>query len=435
MKKIFTVLTIILSAASAFAQDAPKESPFVFSGSAYAYGLTYQTTTKDATTSYSALRFRPYLGYKSGNVDAALKLEIDQVLGGGKAGQADVGNDEKSIIEVKAAYLSYMLPFLPGLSVKGGADEYKTVGGFTCGTELGLGIVNFKNDMVNFTLGSAKLWQPSVTYVKDDPTTEKTTADFYIADATITVNESLKVRPAIYAIAVAKNAQATSTADQKIPVPFANKTAYVPSLGISFKADALSLDINGAYGSCAKDDNDVKYSGYAIDVNPSYKVSDQITVGAYLTTLSGDKDTSTDKNESFKSFTLKQDGWGRAYILEGSYTFNNLSAKDNGFADVRGKSNGYMLAGANVAYNANPVTVKASVNWAQLDKVASGTKKDLGIEIDGQISYEVQKNSSLIIEGAYLASGKAFGEEGALGTAGVKKQNAIYTAVGLSSKF
>lgn len=446
MKKMILITGAILASASILAQDAPKEevkNPFKFNGAAYAYGAMYKTTTKDQSSSYGAYRFRPYFSYVTDNVEATVKLEIDQVLGGsknnskysvditdgkvsGNGQQADVGNDEKAI-EVKSAFLKFKVPTIAGLTVKGGVDEYKTVGGFTCGTEVGHGLINYKADMFDLSLIMAKVWEPNTLDTKDDDTTEKNDVTFYGADATLKLNDDIKIRPALYLIQAEKN---QNPADSK--VAFVGKTAIIPSIGANMKFGDISLDFAGAYGNCAKDENDVKYSGYAVDLSPAYKVSDEMKVGGFFTLLSGDDGSSATKSKSFANFTLKADGWGRMYLLENMQTFSN--AGDHAFADIRGNSSGYMLVGGFFSYKLSEIEVKVQGAWGRLNKVASGAKKDLGVEIDGQISYEVEKNAKLIFECAYLATGKAFGEDGVINTT-TEKQGALYSALGMSYKW
>ncbi|HNX60371.1 MAG TPA: hypothetical protein PKK43_14815, partial [Spirochaetota bacterium] len=326
-----------------------------------------------------------------------------------------------------AAYLKLKVPPLSGLSVKGGVDEFKTVGGFTCGTELGLGLVNYKVDMLDLTLAYSKIWEPNTLDTKNDTTTEKNDATFYAADATLTLSDSIKIRPALYAIQGDKNQDNTISG-----VPFKGKTALVPTIGANLKFGSLGLDLAAAYGTCAKDENNVKYSGYMLDAAPSFKASDEFTLGGFFTMLSGDKATSTDKNESFKSFTLKQDGWGRLFLLENMQTYNN--AGDHNFADVRSSSTGYMLFGANAAYKISAFEIKGQVGYARCSQVASGSKKDIGTEVDLAVSYEVEKNAKIIAEAAYLATGKAFEDAGALKKC-TKKQNAMYSALGVMAKW
>jgi len=431
MKKMILITGAILASASILAQDAPKEevkNPFKFSGAAYAYGAMYKTTTKDQSSSYGAYRFRPYFSYGTDNVEATVKLEIDQVFGGSKttALQADIGNDEKTI-EVKSAFLKFKIPSIAGLSVKGGVDEYKTVGGFTCGTELGHGLLNYKADMFDLTLIMAKVWEPNTLDTKSDDTTEKNDVTFYGADATLKLNDDIKIRPALYLIQAEKN---QNPADSK--VAFVGKTAMIPSIGANMKFGDITVDFAGAYDNCAKDENDVKYSGYAVDLSPAYKLSEEMKVGGFFTLLSGDDGSSATKSKSFADFTLKADGWGRMYLLENMQTFNN--AGDHAFADIRGNSSGYMLVGAFFSYKLSDIEVKVQGAWGRLNKVASGAKKDLGVEFDGQLSYEVEKNAKLIFECAYLATGKAFGEDGAINTT-TEKQKALYSALGMSYKW
>ncbi|HPJ15509.1 MAG TPA: hypothetical protein PLJ39_10590 [Spirochaetota bacterium] len=446
MKKKILIAAAVLASASILAQDAPKEevkNPFKFSGQAYAYGALYKTAVKDQSSSYGAYRFRPYFSYLTDNVEATVKLEIDQVLGGsknnskysvditdgkvsGNGQQADVGNDEKAI-EVKSAFLKFKVPTIAGLTVKGGVDEYKTVGGFTCGTEVGHGLINYKADMFDLSLIMAKVWEPNTLDTKDDDTTEKNDVTFYGADATLKLNDDIKIRPALYLIQAEKN---QNPADSK--VAFVGKTAMIPSMGANMKLGDISVDFAGAYGKCAKDENGIKYSGYALDLASAYKVSSEMLIGGFFTLLSGDDGSSATEKKAFSNFMLKADGWGRMYLLENMQLFSNF--QDPSLTDIRGKSNGYMLAGAFVSYKISEIEVKVQGAWGRLNKVESGAKKDLGVELDGQLSYEVEKNAKLVFECAYLATGKAFGEDGAINK-DYKNQKALYSALGMSYKW
>jgi hypothetical protein len=443
MKKILLTCAALFAALSLFAQDAPKPdvlSPFKFSGMSYAYGANYKTVTKDQTSSYGSYRFRPYFSYITDNVEATVKLEIDQVFGGSKDNskfsadgkqQADVGNDEKTV-EVKAAYLKFKVPAVTGLTLKGGADEYKTVGGFTCGTELGLGLMNYKTGMADISFVAAKVWEPNTLDNKGEITSEKNDVTFYGIDTTLSVNDNVKIRPALYLIQSEKN---QVPGDSK--VTFVGKTAMIPSVGANLKFNDLTIDLAAAYGTCAKDKNDVKFSGYAVDIAPTYKMSDSFSITGFFTMLSGDKPDTADKNESFKPFTLKQDGWGRLFLLENMQTFNN--AGDHNFADVRGgglysHSYGYMVFGGSATYKTAPFEIKGQLGYGRLSQAPTGAKKDLGVECDLQVSYEIEKNAKLIVEGAYLATGKAFGTDGAINTS-VEKQTALYAAIGMSYKW
>ena len=423
MKRLsLLALAALFVTSSVFAQDAPKapESPFKFNGAAYAYRAAYQFATKDKSADFSSYRIRPYFSYNTANVTAAVKLEIDQINGKGTTGAADVGNDEKGIIEVKAAYLDFKLPFVQGLSVKGGVDEFKSVGGFVIGTEIGGGFFNYKNDMMNLNIVAAQVYEPSLTDTKDDTTTEDDDSTFYAFDLAYKMGD-ITIRPALYVINFEKNHTDTGYMQ--------DTTAYIPSLGLSVKLGDFSIDLAGSYGTASKDAADVKYSGYAVDIAPSFK-ADALKVGAFFTMLSGNDPDTADKNEAFKNFSLKADGFGRMYILEAKMKFDNIdeAAKN---ADVRGKNQGYTLAGAMLEYNMSPFTFLVQGAWAQLSQKDANDENALGTEIDAAISYEVEKNASIIVEGAYLASGNAI--KSVVGA--TEKQNATYVGVGLNYKW
>ncbi|MBN2403256.1 MAG: hypothetical protein JXN64_12760 [Spirochaetes bacterium] len=417
-KSLLIALAALFVTTNVFAQDAQKaaENQFKFNGAAYAYWANYQLAEKDKSAGYSAYRFRPYFSYNTANVEAALKFEIDQVFGKGTTGSVDVGNDEKGIVEVKAAYLKFMLPFLQGASVKGGADEFKSVGGFVIGTEIGGGFFNYKNDMMNLNIVAAQVYEPTIVDTKDDTTSEDDDSTFYAADIAFKVGD-ISIRPAIYVITFEKNHTNTLT----------DTTAYIPSIGLSAKFGALNLDFAGAYGTASKDANDVKYSGYAVDLAPSFKASDDLKVGAFFTMLSGDDPESADEVESFNTFQLKGDGFGRMFLLEDKMNFSNAGPHD--YIDIRDNDAEYMMVGAMIEYKMSPLKFMAQAAWAQLSEEASNEEKDLGTEIDVAISYEIEKNAAILFEGAYLATGKAF--EATF----TETQNSTYVGLGLNYKW
>lgn len=421
MKKLLLILSCLMLALPAFAQEEKKkeENPFKFSGAAYAYGATYRTTEKDVYMSFSAYRFRPFFSYKTENVEATVKLEIDQFFGKGTGEKyAQVGADTKEAVEVKAAYLAFNIPAVSGLSLKAGVDEYKTPGGLIIGTEAGYGLATFKAGDHTFSALYLKIQENGETENFAD-------AQMYGLDMSLGFGD-IKVRPAFYLL------QGGTAVTGK---PYGKSIAILPSLGISMKMDALSIDLNAAYGS-GKDKTsatEVEYSGYALDFSPAYAVDKNIKVGAFLTLLSGDKADTADKKESFAAFQLKRDGHGRMFLLENMQTFSNVAADT--FAEVRGKNQGYLLFGGFVSAKVEAFEVKLNLGYGSLAEKVSNTadQTDLGFEADLSLAYSVDKNAKIIADFAYLATGKAWGAEG-LGSV-AEEQDALYAALGLSLKF
>ncbi|HCL56275.1 MAG TPA: hypothetical protein DHW82_04605 [Spirochaetia bacterium] len=434
MKKILTIILTLMIAGVVFAEDVKMEEPkkeevkkeevkkeekktgFQFNGAVYVYGATYKTTKKDESMSFGAFRFRPFFSYITENVKAVVKFEIDQFLGketGGKG--ADIGNDEK-VIEVKAANLTFDIPAVKGLSVKGGVDEYKTPGGFLIGTEAGLGLLTYKTGSHAFNLVYLKVEEKNQTLQNDDWTVMGLDINLGLGD--------IKIRPALYISTIGKNYAGLDK----------DATIMLPSLGFNFKMSGLSIDLNGTFGTGETTTGGTKtsLSGYAFDFNPAFEVQKGIKVGAFLTMVSGDKADTTDKQENFSNFMLKSDGFGRLFLLQNQQSFSNIA--NDTFADIRGKAQGYMLAGITADIKLNPISLNINLGYGQLAQQVSTTKtkKDLGIEADLSIGYEIEKNAKLVFDFGYLATGKAFSTEG-FGSS--DEQAAIYAALGMAYKF
>lgn len=436
MKKLLISLFTLLLALPALAEEVKKEAnPFSFNGQVMVYGATYQTTNKDdKNLSFSAYRFRPYFAYATENVQAVIKFEFDQFLGQGSSAASDpynstyvkTGADTKGVLEVKAAYLNFNIPTVKGLSIKGGVDEYKTPGGFIIGTEIGQAVATYKFAQNQINAVFLKIAENTQTSESDD-------SRLYGLDVTLGLGDALKVRPALYVIQGGKSVSST---------PWTDNMAYLPALGINFKADALSLNINGTYGVGKDKVTNIKYSGYALDIAPSYEIQKGIKAGLFFTMLSGDDGSSATEKKNFSSFQLKYDGFGRMFLMEQQQTFSNVAY--DGFADVRKNSYGYMLLGATFNAKVEAFEVKINLAYGELMKAAAGKEKGLGFEADLSISYEVEKNAKIIADFGYLAAGNGYlntgmynnsGVNGATKSTIVNKEAAIYAAIGMSYKF
>ena len=68
------------------------------------------------------------------DVKAVFGIEVDQAWGSGTAGWADLGTDEKSVIELKHTYLDFNIPAFE-TNVKAGAQYYKLGRGILIGDD------------------------------------------------------------------------------------------------------------------------------------------------------------------------------------------------------------------------------------------------------------------------------------------------------------
>jgi hypothetical protein len=125
MKKFLVVLSALLIATGAFAQDA-KKADFNYSFFGIAYGV--MGAQDEVEYDYSHIRVRPFFTVGNENVKGVVRLEIDQDYGkavdatGADSG-ADKGTDNM-VVEVKWAYLQVKDILIPNLTATMGLNAY-----------------------------------------------------------------------------------------------------------------------------------------------------------------------------------------------------------------------------------------------------------------------------------------------------------------------
>jgi len=419
MKKLVISLFVLGFAVTAFAQEVKKDLPLQVGVSGIVYGTNYKAVDKDADGDYTAARIRPLFTFTDGNIEAVVKLEMDATFGVKTASDTKdsenvgTGGDKKSV-EIANAYIKTKVDGVTGLTLKGGIAGYEFP--LVWSDNAPLVSANFSNDAVDVGVFYVKPSEGDNNNSKDD-------SQIYIADAKIKFGES-SVRPAFFAY---------QQKDSSIIGQYKDSVGYIYGLSVNLVQGTIGLDTAGAYASGKDKTTDTKYAAYAFDFAPYIKI-DTIKVSPFFTMVSGDDDTTDGKDKSFLDATIdgtaNYAGAGvnsfRLYIIEdgGSFTSNS----DVAAAGKYDNTSGYLAYGLSVDGTFGPLTAKLQGAYVQAAKVASGVKKDMGIEIDANIGYALTKSSTLYVEGAYLKTGKFYESYNASG----EKQNAQYINVGMT---
>lgn len=417
MKKIIvSVLMLGFAAAIYAADDKPEETKFTIGASGNFYGVGYHTYTKDLNGSYAAFRMRPLATVSKGGLEGVLKLEYDSTFGANDSTDAKtsentgLGGDKKSV-EVANAYFRNKFDALPGLSLTAGIAPYDFP--LVWGDNAPLVGASYTIGETIFNVNYVKIQEGSNNKASDD-------SQAYIADASFKFGD-ISLRPGFFLTQSKKKVDSgvygTKDGDTSVRL-FA--------LNTSVTAGNFGFDATGAYANGKDKTLNTKYSSYAFDLAPSYKVNDSIKLTGFFTMISGDN-KSDDKNNSFIDATIDGNNAGiniwRLYIIEdgGTFTTNSAVCEDGVKSGKYSNTYGYTAAGLTLDATFGAVTTKFQGAWVQAAKKPVGGKKDIGFEFDTNIGYGIATGTTLYVEGAFLKAGKFYGDD---------KQNAYYLNVG-----
>jgi hypothetical protein len=413
MRKILLSILVLMITASVFAE----EKYFKYNVKGTAHTVTANAVTKDEVNSFNQIRVRPK--FTAGNewLKAVLQFEIDQIFGKGSADDkyADLGADQKGVVEIKSAYIEAKVQDVKGLTLLGGIAGYNFP--LVVDTDVPQFKVSYDFGMGNVNLLYIKASEYAGGYSGDD-------SEIYGLDFKIKT-DMISVRPGVFLYAVGKDANAVGE--------YHDSMGILPALSVSFKKDKLGVDFSAAYLT-GKDKtttpDETEYSGYALDLMVSYDMK-PVKFGVFGTMLSGDDDgTADNKVNTYSSPAIKSSdmGVGRMFILEDSGSLAPESDVTGG--DVRENSDyGYWLAGGMVDASFGKFSALLQLGYAQLAKAPSGAKKDLGFEVDVNLGYKIAPSSNVFAEFAYLATGKGYETIGITDT-----QSAMYIAGGIEFK-
>ena len=430
MKKFIILLFVFGFISTSFAEEAKKELPLKVSVSGMVYGTGYNTVVKDVKGDYSTFRIRPLFTFTDGNIEAVMKLEYDGVFGQKSySGSDDTVNGtvnksseyvglsaDKKGLEVANAYIKSKVDGIPGLILLAGIAPYEFPLVFADNAPLAT--VQYEINPVSINLYYMKPSEGALTESKDD-------AQIYIADINFKFGDS-SIRPAFFAFQCKDEAEFGTYKDS---------IGYIYGLSMNLVAGSVGITASGAYIQGEDKINDTDYSAYAFDVAPYIKSDDVFKLTAFFTMVSGDDDLTDGEDNSFINATIDGKSSGinnfRLYIIEDGGSFTTYSDVTN--TGTYTNYNGYMAYGLAFDVKFGPVSVKVQGAYAQALKVASSQEKDMGIEVDGNISFVLTKSSTLYVEGAFLKAGEFYEttdtSTGAPAT--VETQNPYYVNVGM----
>jgi hypothetical protein len=422
MRKVLVSLIILGFATVAFAEDKKEEpkTQLNVALSALTYGAAYSTVAKDTNGSNSAVRLRPMLTFTNGSFDGVLQLQYDGMFGAASGKAYDdstnynVGLEGKhSNLLVRQAYLSAKVDDLPGLKLIGGISPYDFP--LVFGDVAPMFGASFEKGIVTASLYYGKTYEDKQYSETDD-------GQFGILDLTFKIGDQT-IRPALFYISGGKNVDTAVAGAQ-----YADDKGIIAAVTANLVLGKGGIDLSAAYVNGKDKVNDMKYSSYAADFAPYFKLNDTFKFTGFFTYVSGDDKTTDGTNSSFIAGTL--DGYSaginswRLYIIEDGGTFGKFS--DVSAAGKYTNTNGYMAFGLVVDASLGKLTATAKGAYVSAAKVASGAKKDMGLEFDLNVGYAVTKGATLFAEGAYLKTGDFY-------KTAAGKQDAKYINVGLSA--
>lgn len=415
MKKLIAIIATLIIASVAVA-----DTTFKYSIKGNIVSASSTNVEKDKTQSFTDLRVRPKFTATDGTTKVVLQFEIDQTFGEGDNDDksfADIGADQAGKVEIKSAYVESKVVKAPGLSLTAGIKGYSFP--LFVSTDLPLAMLNYEYE---------KMFKGSLVFIKTsegDITSADKDASIFGLDLTFKAGD-ITVHPGVFVAFVGEDALNETQ--------FNDGTGFIGGISVSYAKDKLSANLSFIYGAGKQKSgaSTKDYSGMGIDFSVDYEVQKGISVGFFAAYFSGKDDTKSDESTSYSETINMTDGDpGRLYILEDCGSFGNLSNTTSGDITESGDSGyGYWYAGLKGSASVEGFTAFLQVAYAQLAKEPTGGKKDLGVEIDINLSYQISPATNFFVEFAYLATGDAFKTlAGATET-----DNAMYFASGVSFK-
>ena len=400
------------------ADEKPAGSQFTFGLTGQAYGAAYRSVFPNVadgsavTGSFCEMRIRPEFGLSNGDTKFKLRLEYDGSYGekfykyDGSANngqETKVSGDTKNV-EVAQAYFETKVTALSGLMVTAGLAPTTKIP-FFFSDNAPLFALAYEMGAATVRLSYIKVNEGMISNegANDD-------AQIYLLDATLKV-DPVKVSPFIAVMHSDGATGATSTGFGKGAIK--DSTGYIGGAVANIGLGDYGVDAVFEYGSAKSKANDVTYSGYAADLAIWGKF-DPVKITGFITAVSGNDGKSATKNTSFYNLTpykIANEG-RRVFILEDVGSFQNTSPSEGALgSSVRNNSNGYNIAGVSAEVVLGDLKLTPQLAYGQLNKVASGVKKDLGFEIDLGTYYTLAPGTTLFAECGYLKAGKAFGTD------------------------
>ncbi|HOV09267.1 MAG TPA: hypothetical protein PK482_09180 [Spirochaetota bacterium] len=418
MKKFLVVLSALLIATGAFAQDA-KKADFNYSFFGIAYGVMGSQDKMEYD--YSHIRVRPFFTVGNENVKGVVRLEIDQDYGktdttadsdlvpGVKQNDgADKGTDNK-VVEVKWAYLQVKDFLIPNLTATMGLNAYY----FPMVVDN-----DFAMNQLAYDFGMGKA---IFSYIKIDEydVVEKTAADVkqnkdaqaYAIDLPIKAG-AINVRPGFLYITSGKEAKLlfydddeSKTYDAGDDIELSKAKLYNAALNVNGDFGMVGLDLTGAYlwGNVTETTaGKIDVAAYAFDALLTVKPAEGISLGLFATYTSGQDD-----GDKFKGYDIIMETYmgacdGRLFLIEAAGVASNGGYQPFDQTDTFA---GLMVYGVNLEATFGKLALLAQYGYASVADDTSTGDSFIGHEFDLKAAYTVAPATTFFVEGGYIKAG------------------------------
>ena len=403
MKKFLVVLSALLIATGAFAQDA-KKADFNYSFFGIAYGV--MGAQDEVEYDYSHIRVRPFFTVGNENVKGVVHLEIDQDYGRNSddSSGADKGTDNM-VVEVKWAYLQVADMLIPNLTATMGLNAYY----FPMVVDNDFAMTQLAYD---FGMGKAIFTYIKIDELDKDETTatgdtKRDDAQAYAIDLPIKAG-SINIRPGFLYITSGANAALGFDLDDDGTADLTTSKAklYNAALNVNGDFGMVGLDLTGAYlwGNVTETtEGKIDVAAYAFDALLTVKPAEGISLGLFATYTSGQDD-----GEKLKAYDVVMDSYlgacdGRLFLLEAAGV-----AADGGHQpfDVTDTFAGLIVYGVNLEATFGKLALLAQYGYASVaDDTFSGGESFIGHEFDLKAAYTVAPATTFFVEGGYIKAG------------------------------
>jgi hypothetical protein len=414
MKKFLVVLSALLIATGAFAQDA-KKADFNYSFFGIAYGV--MGAQDEVEYDYSHIRVRPFFTVGNENVKGVVRLEIDQDYGrNSDSSGADKGTDNM-VVEVKWAYLQVADMLIPNLTATMGLNAYY----FPMVVDNDFAMTQLAYD---FGMGKAIFTYIKIDELDKDETTatgdtKRDDAQAYALDLPIKAG-AINLRPGF--IYITSGQAATTLFDDNSTTTTTDDTNFIKSklynvaLNVNADMGMFVFDVTGAYlgGKLTLNDlatpsvEEVKVKAYAYDVLFTIKPAEGITLGLFATYTSGQ-----DNGDDIKAYDMMMETYlgacdGRLFLIEAAGVASNGGYQPFDLTDTWA---GLVVYGVNVEAVMGKLALLAQYGYASVADDTTTGDSAIGQEIDLKASYTVAPATSLFAEFGYIMAGDLITED------------------------
>ena len=407
MKKFLVVLSALLIATGAFAQDA-KKADFNYSFFGIAYGVMGSQDKMEYD--YSHIRVKPFFTVGNENVKGVVHLEIDQDYGrNSDSSGAGKGTDNK-VVEVKWAYLQVKDFLIPNLTATMGLNAYYFP--MVVDNDFAMNQLAYDFGMGKAIFTYIKIDEYAQVEKKDNGTKQNQDAQAYAFDLPIKAG-AVNIRPGFLYITSGKQAKFLFDDDNENgiynaddDIELSKAKLYNAALNVNGDFGMVGLDLTGAYlwGNVTETtEGKIDVAAYAFDALLTVKPAEGISLGLFATYTSGQDD-----GDKFKGYDIIMETYmgacdGRLFLIEAAGVASN--GGDQPF-DQTDTFAGLMVYGVNLEATFGKLALLAQYGYASVaDDTFTGGDSFIGHEFDLKAAYTVAPATTFFVEGGYIKAG------------------------------